>query len=342
MACLIGIAGGLMSSLAYPDNAIWIAIFPSIALIIYAITSVSIKQSILVGFLSGFAFYASQIPWMTVYLGPVPWLALSFLEATIFALGAWAIALSYSYLRQLKTTFSSTMFIALAIASLWTAREWLACNFPYGGFPWSRVALSQSNSPLAPWVFWGGDSLLSFVLVFITVLLMLGWRDLARGLWRKSITAFALIATVLVPVVTPTSNEAEAGTLKVAAVQGNAKAGLLVVQPRGTILRNHLDASESLRTASDKPDLVIWPENAADSSPLANIDSKWLIEDFVSHVGAPLMLGTITQRGEEIFNSSLLWQPKLGPTDWYDKKRPVAFGEYVPDRAFWRMLAPEL
>jgi apolipoprotein N-acyltransferase len=138
------------------------------------------------------------------------------------------------------------------------------------------------------------------------------------------------------------SNEAEAGTLKVAAVQGNAKAGLLVVQPRGTILRNHLDASESLRTASDKPDLVIWPENAADSSPLANVDSKWLIEDFVSHVGAPLMLGTITQRGDEIFNSSLLWQPKLGPTDWYDKKRPVAFGEYVPDRAFWRMLAPEL
>ncbi|MEY4293694.1 MAG: hypothetical protein RIR29_344, partial [Actinomycetota bacterium] len=58
MACLFGIAGGLISSLAYPDNAIWIAIFPSIALIIYAITSVTIKQSILVGFVSGFAFYA--------------------------------------------------------------------------------------------------------------------------------------------------------------------------------------------------------------------------------------------------------------------------------------------
>lgn len=341
-ACLFGIAGGLMSSLAYPDNALWIAIFPSIALIIYAITSVSVKQSILVGFLAGFAFYASQIPWMTVYLGPVPWLALSFLEALIFALGSWAIALSFSYLRQLETAFTSTVSIALAIASLWTAREWLACNFPYGGFPWSRVALSQSNSPLAPWVFWGGDSLLSFVLVFITVLLMLGWRELANRNWRKSLTTFALIATVLVPVVTPMSNEAEAGTLKVAAVQGNAKAGLLVVQPRGTILRNHLDASESLRTAKEKPELVIWPENAADSSPLANTDSKWLIEDFVSHVGAPLMLGTITERGGEIFNSSLLWQPQLGPTDWYDKKRPVAFGEFVPDREFWRLLAPDL
>jgi apolipoprotein N-acyltransferase len=32
----------------------------------------------------------------------------------------------------------------------------------------------------------------------------------------------------------------------------------------------------------------------------------------------------------------------VGVTDWYDKKRPVPFAEYVPDRDFWYSLAPDL
>jgi apolipoprotein N-acyltransferase len=43
-----------------------------------------------------------------------------------------------------------------------------------------------------------------------------------------------------------------------------------------------------------------------------------------------------------MFNSSILWLPGVGPTDWYDKKRPVPFAEYVPDRDFWYQLAPDL
>ena len=340
--CLFGIAGGLLSSVAYPDNAVWFAIFPSIALILYAITSVTVKQSLLVGFLSGLAFYASQIPWMTVYLGPVPWLALSILEGLIFALGSFAIAAAYAHLRTLPRNYFSGLITALSIASLWTAREWVACNLPYGGFPWSRVALSQSNSPLAPWVYWGGPSLLTFVIVFATALVVFSWPALMPKNWIKSLNLVALLAVFTVPLLTPLDNSTEVGTLDVAAVQGNAKAGLLVVQAPGTILQNHLEASAPLLTAATKPQLVIWPENAADLSPIENADSRWQIKDFVGRVGAPLMFGTITERDGEIFNSSILWKNQLGAVDWYDKKRPVAFGEFVPDRAFWRLLAPDL
>ena len=163
LAVIFGVAGGLLSSLAYPANAIWVAIIPAVALILYAISIVKPAQSLLVGFFAGVAFYASQIPWMTVYLGPVPWLALSVLEGLIFALGSLALALALKAAKSWKTTFFSNVNLALILASLWTAREWVAMTFPYGGFPWSRVALSQSNSPLAPWVFWGGGSLLTFV-----------------------------------------------------------------------------------------------------------------------------------------------------------------------------------
>ena len=57
---------------------------------------------------------------------------------------------------------------------------------------------------------------------------------------------------------------------------------------------------------------------------------------------APLIAGTITHRGSKYFNTSLLWESGKGVVDHYDKKHPVPFGEYVPDRAFWRMFAPSL
>ncbi|MFM6977927.1 MAG: apolipoprotein N-acyltransferase [Micrococcales bacterium] len=338
---LVGLTGGLIASTAYPDNAIWIAIFPATAIMLYAIVSSSTKSVWVVGLITGFTFYAAQIPWMTVYLGPVPWLALSTLEGVIFAIGAFAINRSWQAItRQLHR---SPIVGATMIASLWVAREWISCNFPYGGFPWSRLALSQSNSPMANWVYWGGDSLLSFVIVFIVVLVMLTWTNRLRPAnWGSSPVATLLALLVLVPFVTPTDSRTESDAIEIAAVQGNANAGLFANPRPGSILENHLNASASLLEQTNKPDLVIWPENAADQNPLGNSASKSNISNFVDQMGVPLMFGTITSRGEEIYNSSILWKPNIGAVDWYDKKRPVAFGEFVPDRAFFRLLAPDL
>jgi apolipoprotein N-acyltransferase len=145
-----------------------------------------------------------------------------------------------------------------------------------------------------------------------------------------------------VPQVTPTSQHSRSGSLDVAAVQGNANAGLFANPSPGSILNNHLSASKQLLNDNQKPDVVVWPENAADQNPLSQGTAKAQVRNFVDQVDAPLIFGTITSRGSEIYNSSILWLPKIGPVDWYDKKRPVAFGEYVPDRAFFRLLAPDL
>ena len=91
------------------------------------------------------------------------------------------------------------------------------------------------------------------------------------------------------------------------------------------------------------PEVVVWPENASDLSPFQSAAAKSAITKFVEQqINVPLIFGTITERGDSIYNSSILWQPGLGATDWYDKKRPVPFAEYVPDRDFWYQLAPDL
>lgn len=339
--CLYGLAGGLISSMAYPDNSIWLAIFPATGLILYSIIKSSARQSWLVGLVAGFTFYASQIPWMTVYLGPVPWLALSILEGLIFSIGAFVINRFWSYSKEHLA--KNPVVTAAGMAILWVAREWLACNFPYGGFPWSRLALSQSNSPLANWVFWGGISGLSLVIVFTTVLLMICWnKQLLPKNWGSSPIALILVSVFLIPQITPVAAERVTDEVNVAAVQGNANAGLFANPIPGSILQNHLEASAAILESNQKPDLVIWPENAADQNPLNQNVARVKIQEFVKDISAPLMFGTITERGSEIFNSSVLWIPNLGPVDWYDKKRPVAFGEYVPDREFFRLLAPDL
>src|SRR5699024_5156096 len=53
------------------------------------------------------------------------------------------------------------------VAGAWTIRELIMGSWPYGGFPWGRVAMSQSESPIAPVASWVGVSGLGFLMVAV-------------------------------------------------------------------------------------------------------------------------------------------------------------------------------
>ena len=340
----LGIFGGLLSSLAMPRENIWPLIFVSVALILLSFRGLRFLPAAFIGFASGVAFYMSQIEWISLYLGPVPWIALSVLEALIFALGAAVIASVWSFLTHTLSGKLASFWIALAIATLWTAREWVSINLPYGGFPWSRVAQALSDSFLSSLVYFVGISGLTFVSVFIVAALLLAIESGFSGISKHLLPIAATAGVVVLAAAFVVPANAESGEVTVAAVQGNANAGLFANAERGTFLKNHLDATQLLDASplKDSIDFIVWPENASDLNPQQNALAKLQIDSVVEKYQVPLIFGAITESGDEIFNSSLYFVPGQGQIDQYDKKRPVPFAEYVPDRDFWYQLAPDL
>jgi len=338
-ALVVALAAGPVLDAGFPDKGIWPLTFLGIGLVLVTLIGRTVASAALVGFVGGASFYFTHIFWASLFLGPVPMSALSVLESLFFAAGAVAIALAYRWLpRAFPTPLGRLGLLPVAIAGLWTAREAWASVWPYGGFAWGRVALSQSESPLAPLFAWLGISGVSFVMVLlvaatIEAIRFVGVSGLTRALAPAAL-AFVLLAAPAFPVATD-------GTLRVAAVQGNAKAGYFDQREPGDLLQAQVDATAPLFGQKDI-DVVLWPEGATDRSPLSDPYTASVFDLITEEFDAPLVGWAVTERDGRFYNTEILWEPGKGATDLYDKRHPVPFGEYVPDRAFWEPFAPDL
>lgn len=339
-AVLLALAAGPVLDAGFPDIGFWPLTFAGIGIVLVAAIGRRAGSSFLVGFLAGLSFYLVHVSWTALYLGPVPWVALSVLESLFFGLGTILITLAYRWFpRVWNGPLARLAVLPALVAALWTAREGLVSTWPYGGFAWGRVALSQSESPFAPLVAWIGISGLSFVMVTIVAVAVQMLREPTPGLLRRlAVPAVVIVAVLAVPA-WPTS---EFGTSRIAAVQGNTKAGYFDSATRepGDLLNGQLDAS--LEVIGEGADMIVWPEGSSEYDP-ATVASAARSLDSLSGLagGAPVILGAIQERENGVFNTSMLWQ-NGGVQDWYDKKHPIPFGEYVPDRQFWRPFAPDL
>lgn len=348
----IGALGGVFLALSFPAFNFWPGIFIGYFLILLAIRQLGFFKAFLVGFFAGFAFFGVVTKWLTTYLGPVPWAALSLFQAMMIGLATAVAAVVWRWLRTLNLGRSSPLVIAFALGAVFTAREYWAGVFPFGGMPWARAGLSLVDTWLARWVYYIDIAGLTWLIVFLAALFAIKFVDpqpQGSGLYRRWIsfipTAAACLLVLGIPALIVLDASGTAGTLKVAAVQGNANAGLFAVNPAGSILDKHLAvAREVVSTQAESDiDLMVWPENSADLDPTTMVEPAQKISQFVNEeLKAPLLFGNKTFRGSDFYNEVDLWLPETGLADTYQKKRPVPFGEYVPDRAFYMSLAPEM
>ena len=79
---------------------------------------------LLVGLVAGFSFWAIHISWITLYLGPVPWLALAGLETIFFGVGLSLVAVVLRWGHTVwPTPLGRLGMVPVVVAGLWTARE---------------------------------------------------------------------------------------------------------------------------------------------------------------------------------------------------------------------------
>ncbi len=71
-------------------------------------------------------------------------------------------------------------FMPLWVAGAWMVEEAIRDRVPFGGFPWGRLAFSQSDSPLTGLASWGGAPLLSFAVALGGGLMVLMVRAAPR------------------------------------------------------------------------------------------------------------------------------------------------------------------
>lgn len=353
---LIGVlVAGVLLCLSFPPFGWWWSAVLAFGLLSWVLANpkTTVWGGAGYGFLFGLAFYVPLLPWVGGFVGAVPWLVLSALEALFVAIfGLFAVVV-----RRLPGW-------PLWVSLIWVAAEWLKSTVPFGGFPWGVAAFGQSNGPLVPLIRLGGAPLLSFAVVLLGASFCAVLLETLR-IWRGNDHTFhavllpgVLICVVLLStaVVTPQVRKAAAGpgnepAITVAVIQGNVpRLGLDFNSQRRAVLDNHV--SETLQLADDvkagkapHPQFVIWPENSSDIDPIRNPDAAAQIYAAARAIGAPILVGTVLARPEwtpqnpAASNTAVVWDPISGPGERHDKQIIQPFGEYLPWRDFFKHLS---
>ncbi len=339
LALPVAVAGGAVLDLAYPDVGVWPLAFVATTVALTTLIGRSVWGAVAVGAAFAASFYLIHIVWITRYLGPLPWVALTAVETALSAVGAIAITLAYRWLpRLLPGAWSRVVVLPALVAAAWTAREQFLGSWPYTGFPWGRLGMSQATGPLAELASWVGVSGLTFVMVFVVAA---GIEAVRLRAWRRIPLAVPAVAGALALLLVPQFPTSDAGSLRVGAVQGNGPSGYFDRREPYDVFRAQLDATRPL--VGEDLDVLLWPEGGVDADPLSNDSMAAALDDLSAELDAPLVVNAATQRGDDVFNTSMLWEAGAeNPLALHDKANPVPMGEYVPDRWFFEALVPDL
>lgn len=340
---IVAAIGGAVTELAFSEFSLWPAAILGVALLTHELDPHRrVRHGVFLGLVWGLAFFLPHLWWANVAVGPLPWLALATLEAALVASGT-AAATAILTLRRVRRHVALG---AAAFGAVWVASEQLRQVWPFGGFPWGRLAFSQVDGPLLALAPLGGAPLVSFVVAalgYATSAAFTALRSGDRSAFARVAAAAAL--TVATSALLPLPTAPETGTLRVAAVQGNVSTpGLDAFAQAREVLDNHVVATRGLAAegSADDLDLVLWPENATDINPRVDAEAARAIDDVASLLRAPILLGTDRRTDDARYNEMVLWEPGTGARFAYAKQVPAPFGEYIPFRAFFRLFSSEV
>ena len=264
-------------------------------------------------FAFGFIYNAIVLYWSGKFVGALPWLLLSILQA-LFYLPVGAVAKRWGS-------------IWLTISALLLMEE-IRSIFPFGGFGWTRIAFSQIESPAAASLPYGGVLALSALTLLFAALI----SRFRLGSLVKLLLIF--IGLALIP-----ANPQGSGSVRFLAIQGNTPSVGLDFNSRAQAVFNlHRDATYKYATGSY--DAIVWPENAIDIDPDSYPKVAADIEKLTRDKRIPLIAGVVLKRDGSPLNASVLYNSGSGAISTYIKRGLTPFGEYMPLRELAEFISP--
>ncbi len=357
-ALVCAAAGGFLLDVASPDLAWWWAAFPGAVLILAAIWQQRWGIGLAAGAAAGAAFWMPHISWLTLYLGPIPWLGLCAVMILWFALFGVAAAVATRGLARVfgrgrpglsAGVLPLVLAQSLTVAGLWVLRESVQGAWPYGGFAWGRLAHTQAEGPLLQAVSWFGFAGLSGLLALACALpVSAAFARTGDGRARRARSAAVVSAAmILLLSLVPAAGPERSGTLRIAAVQGNSKSGIFDDRESGSVLEDHVEATSALldrlEDEGDAVDLIVWPENSAEFDLPGSPLGQYRVAKLSERAEAPIVIGSVLPNDDGSYtNSSLVWGADGPLPGRYDKRYPVPFAEYMPNRDFFHTIVPDL
>ncbi|WP_226961941.1 MULTISPECIES: apolipoprotein N-acyltransferase [Streptomyces] len=337
-ATVLAALAGLALVPAFPPYDVWPTSLLAVAALSLLTRGRSARRGGWLGFALGFPFFLGLLSWLRV-IGWDATVGLAVIEA-LFLVPMGAGLAATARMRAWP----------LWAACLWVAQEWARDRVPFGGFPWGRLAFANTSTPFTPLAAVGGAPLVTFAVALTGALLawaglrlwhlhragLLAGRAALPALGGAGLAVAVGASGYAVPVPTGASD-----TVSVAIVQGNVQqAGMDFLGRPMMILNNHVDATLQLADdvaagRTERPDLVLWPENASDLDPYSRPEAYAAIDRAARTIGVPILVGALVDHPTEegyVENQGIVWDPETGPGDSYTKQHPVPFGEYVPFR----------
>ena len=305
MHYILAIFFGGLASLAFEPYGFWYCALFGLAGWYWVLTQHKLKQRVFISYLFGLSILLPTQHWTGIYVGNLPWLILCFAQALIFTLPA---------LLMKRNHRANQLIFPLS----YVAVELLLRTVPFTGFGWSRLSLTQRDSPYD--YIYRQIGLAGMALVIATIVIV------------RNIKHILILAVILASVYFIPDNVIENRTIKVALVQGGVvNLGLNFNNKPKEVFMRHLNQT-STSISPSAVDLIIWPENAVDVDVFRNDDIRIQIEKLSQDLDTPILVGAVTRSSQGLNNQAILFDPKISQT--YSKRYLTPFGEYLPLRSF--------
>jgi apolipoprotein N-acyltransferase len=351
---ILSILSGVLLGLCYPrwgfGDLSWVALVPLTWAIWFSKPSARREWLRLsgLGYVCGLVFFAISANWLST----LTWAGTILLVLYFaFYFAAWAIfagSLAGTPASEKSPWLGSlhNLRVCAIGAAGWVATEWLR-GIIFPAFGWNGLGISQhANIPLIQIADITGVGGISFLVAMSNLMLaatikrlILEVKSGARRPHYDFAITLALVALAWIygvrEVFTPVPDATE---IRFAAVQANIPQEV----------RNNADEElavldiykkQTLTAIAMKPDLILWPESST-PSPLLNNQLTWdMVRGLaVEHTG-DFLIGTTYYGKEGDFNSIVLLTKQGSEAQIYNKMHLVPFGEYVPLRHEFPLMA---